>query len=217
MLRHDRRGFGRSTGAPSLARDVDDTLAVLDACRLPSAVLIGASQGARVALRAALREPARVRGIILDAPPDELGRGRGALTDEIALDECRALARQGDMASVRALWLAHPFTRLVRDDPAAQRLLESVVARYPGADLLAPAPRPEPLGDLRALAVPVLVLNGAADLPSRIDAGVALANAVPHGRHHVFSSAGHLANLDDPAAYEAMIRAFVDGLVALHQ
>jgi 3-oxoadipate enol-lactonase len=214
VLSYDRRGFGLSTGTPSLARDVDDALALLDACQLTSAVLIGASQGARVALRVALKAPGRVRGVILDAPPDELGRGRGALTDEIPLDQCRALARQGDMPAVRRLWLQHPFTRLVRADPAAQRLLESIVARYPGADLLEGAPRPAPLGHLGALAVPTLVLNGASDLPSRIDSGVALANAVSGARHHTLAGAGHLANLDDPPAYEAAIRAFVDGLPA---
>ena len=217
VLSYDRRGFGLSTGTPSLARDVDDAVALLDACRLPSAVLIGASQGARVALRVALGAPDRVRGLILDAPPDELGRGRGALTDEIPLDQCRALARAGDMPAVRRLWLEHPFTRLVRADPAAQRLLESVVARYPGADLLEAAPRPAPLGNLGTLAVPTLVLNGASDLPSRIESGVALATAVPGARHHVLAGAGHLANLDDPGAYEAAIRAFVDKLPAFQR
>jgi pimeloyl-ACP methyl ester carboxylesterase len=217
VLSYDRRGFGLSTGTPSLARDVDDVLALLDACQLPSAVLIGASQGARVALRVALRAPDRVRGLILDAPPDELGRGRGALTDEIPLDRCRALARRGDMPAVRRLWLEHPFTRLVRADPAAQRLLESMVARYRGADLLEAAPRPAPLGNVGALGVPTLVLNGASDLPSRIESGAALANALPNARQHVLAGAGHLANLDDPPAYEAAIRAFIAGLPAFER
>jgi 3-oxoadipate enol-lactonase len=212
VLRYDRRGFGLSTGTPSLARDVDDALALLDACELGSAVLVGASQGARVALRLASLAPHRARGLVLDAPPDELGRGRGALTDEIPLDQCRALARAGDMASVRRLWLQHPFTRLVRADAAAARLLESIVARYPGADLLDAVPRPAPLGALGALAVPALVLNGASDLPSRIEAGAALASAIPGARHHTIAGAGHLANLDDPLAYERALRGFVETL-----
>jgi pimeloyl-ACP methyl ester carboxylesterase len=58
------------------------------------------------------------------------------------------------------------------------------------------------------------VLNGASDLPSRIDAGAALASALPGASHHTLVDAGHLANLDDPAGYEAVIRAFVDGLSA---
>jgi pimeloyl-ACP methyl ester carboxylesterase len=163
-----------------------------------------------VALRVALGASERVRGLVLDAPPDELGRGRGALTDEIPLERCRALARQGDMAGVRRLWLAHPFTRLVRADAGAQNLLESVVARYPGADLLEAAPRPEPLHHLHALAVPTLVLNGASDLPSRIEAGAALASAVPGARQHIIADAGHLASLDAPAAYADVLRAFTE-------
>jgi 3-oxoadipate enol-lactonase len=214
VLSYDRRGFGRSTGTPSLARDVDDALALLDACQLPRAVLIGASQGARVALRVALRVPERVQGLILDAPPDELGQGRGALTDEIPLEQCRALARLGDVPGVRRLWLEHPFTRLVRADPAAQRLLDSIVARYPGTDLLEAVPRPEPLRELHALVMPALVLNGASDLPSRIEAGVALASALPRARHHTLFDAGHLANLDDPVGYEAEIRALIEAVGA---
>jgi pimeloyl-ACP methyl ester carboxylesterase len=71
------------------------------------------------------------------------------------------------------------------------------------------AARPEPLGSLQALAVPTLVLNGARDVTSRIASGLALASAVPGARHHVIADAGHLANFDDPAAYEAALRGFI--------
>ncbi|HTV22002.1 MAG TPA: alpha/beta hydrolase, partial [Polyangiaceae bacterium] len=205
VLRFDRRGFGLSTGTPSIASDVGDALALFDRLQLASAVLVGASQGARVALRVALAAPERVRGLVLDAPPDEIGHGRGALTEEIPLELCRMLARQGDMASVRRLWAEHRFTRLVRADPGAAAQLARVIARYPGADLLADAAPLAPLGDVRALAVPALVLNGEHDLPSRIDAGVELATVLPAARHELLAQAGHLANIDDPDAYTAAI------------
>jgi 3-oxoadipate enol-lactonase len=211
VLRHDRRGFGLSSGRPSIASDVDDAIALLDHAGVSSAVLVGASQGARVALRVALRVAKRVGGLVLDAPPDEVGPGRGALTEEIPLELCRALARQGDVASVRRLWAEHPFTRLMHPDASAAAHLASVIARYPGADLLED-PAPAPIGDVRALAVPTLVLNGEHDLPSRVAAGIALAKALPNGRHQLLGGAGHLANLDDPPAYEAALRAFVDTL-----
>lgn len=211
MLRHDRRGFGLSSGRPSIASDVSDAVALLDHAGVSSAVIIGASQGARVALRVALGMAKRLGGLVLDAPPDEIGPGRGGQTDEIPLDLCRALARQGDVASVRRIWAEHPFTRLVRADADAEKRLASMIARYPGADLLED-PVPAPLGDVRTLAVPALVLNGEHDLPSRIAAGVALAKALPNAQHRVLRDAGHLANLDDPLAYEAALQAFVEAL-----
>lgn len=211
VLRHDRRGFGLSTGRPSIASDVLDAAALLDHAGVSSAVLIGASQGARVALRLALGVAEKVGGLVLDAPPDEIGPGRGGLTDEIPLERCRALARQGDLASVRRLWAQHPFTRLVQASAEAEQLLARMIARYPGADLLED-PAPSPLGDVRALAVPTLVLNGEHDLPSRVAAGRALTRALPNARHQLLRNAGHLASLDDPPAYEQALREFIESL-----
>ena len=50
VVRYDRRGFGRSTGLPSPAADVDDLRALLYSLGIVSPLLVGMSQGARVAL-----------------------------------------------------------------------------------------------------------------------------------------------------------------------
>ncbi|MET0410777.1 MAG: alpha/beta fold hydrolase, partial [Polyangiaceae bacterium] len=119
LIRVDRRGFGLSAGEPSLARDVEDVSFVLERCELEQVVLVGASQGARVALRAARQLPGRVAGLVLDAPPDEVSAPEQALTaDELPLAEYRELARSGDLAAVRAAWSRHPFTWLWRGDDA---------------------------------------------------------------------------------------------------
>src|SRR5262245_43528950 len=48
LVRYDRRGFGGSTGLPSLATDVDDLRALLHSLGIVSPLLVGMSQGARV-------------------------------------------------------------------------------------------------------------------------------------------------------------------------
>src|SRR5262245_9698830 len=48
VVRYDRRGFGLSTGRPSLAADVDDLRALLYSLGIVSPLLVGMSQGARV-------------------------------------------------------------------------------------------------------------------------------------------------------------------------
>jgi pimeloyl-ACP methyl ester carboxylesterase len=149
----------------------------------------------------------RVTCVVLDAPPDEVGSGRGALTDEVPLDHYRQLARGGDMRMVRHLWSQHPFTRLASKDPAAKALLMTMIARYAGHDLLLGSQPPSPLGDLRTLGVPALVLNGDQDLESRRASGAELAQALGAARRTIVN-AGHLANLDNPLAYGEALHEF---------
>ena len=208
VVRYDRRGFGLSSGTPSLARDVSDAVGLIDRLDLGRAILIGASQGARAALGAALAAPERVAALVLDSPPALLDPRPPALTPEIPMASYRELARRGDLEGVRRAWARHPLTRLVTPDPAAHRRLARICARYPGRDLLAP----EPSGmhadhDPRALRVPVLLINGERDLATRIDAGRALASVIG-ARHVLIPDAGHLPNIDNPARYDETIHEF---------
>jgi 3-oxoadipate enol-lactonase len=209
VLRFDRRGFGLSSGIPSLRADVEDVGALLDHLGVSRAVLVGASHGARVALRVALGSPERVSALLLDGPPDELGTGRGALTVEIPLDAYRRLARSGNLEELRRRWGEHPFTQLVSRDAAARQLLARMLARYSGADLLEPAEVPPALAALDALTLPVRVINGEHDLPSRRASGAALASAIG-GRHVSIPNAAHLPSLDNPDAYNQALGELLD-------
>ena len=72
VIRWDARGFGatRWDGKPFTYWDLaDDLLALLDHLGLERAVLGGMSQGGFSAMRAALRKPERVRGLVLISVP----------------------------------------------------------------------------------------------------------------------------------------------------
>ena len=69
VVRYDRRGFGLSSGDPSLARDISDLGTVLSVLGVVSPLLVGMSQGARVVLEFAARHPSFVRGLVLDGAP----------------------------------------------------------------------------------------------------------------------------------------------------
>lgn len=201
LLRFDRRGFGLSTGLPDIHRNVADLCAVMDAAGIDRAVLVGMSQGARLALHFASRKPARTRALVLDGPP--------ALEteSELPLGQLRSVLEAGGAAALQAQVLQLPLMRLAFQDAPARPLLESIVARYRGLDLLHPrahAAAPV-LGDIR---VPACVLNGIDDSFERRTAGRAIAASIPGARQILLRGAGHLALLDVPGDYARVVDGF---------
>ncbi|WP_235612598.1 alpha/beta fold hydrolase, partial [Achromobacter xylosoxidans] len=68
-IAYDRRGAGDTRAAAGTHSAIADLMAVMDAAAGDApAILVGCSQGARVALDAALAHPARVRGLVLISP-----------------------------------------------------------------------------------------------------------------------------------------------------
>ena len=57
--------------------------------------------------------------------------------------------------------------------------------------------------------MPVLSLTGAHDTPWRRACARALAAAAPRARHLEIAAASHLANADNPAAFNAAIASFL--------
>ncbi|MGH8186805.1 MAG: alpha/beta fold hydrolase [Steroidobacteraceae bacterium] len=97
--------------------------------------------------------------------------------------------------------------RLHTSDARIHGLLEQIVGRYPAGDLFAENP-PAPVPDLRALATATLVVNGEHDSEPRRAAGTALARALPVARLAIVPGAGHMANLDNPGAYNELLEDF---------
>lgn len=209
VVRLDRRGFGLSEGRPDLAADVADLQALLDQLEIARVALVGMSQGARVALAMALRHPERVASLVLDGPPDA---GEGAESaEEISIDEYRALVREGGLGAFKEAWRRHPLMELRTADPGARTLVNRMLERYRGLDLLEPPPPPaafEALA-LARLRLPVLVINGELDTVQRLRAGERLARGIPGAERSLLPDAGHLANLDNPRAYNDLVRAFI--------
>jgi pimeloyl-ACP methyl ester carboxylesterase len=210
VVRYDRRGFGLSSGLPSLAADVDDLLALLTSLGVVSPVLVGMSQGARVVLEFAARHPRMVGGLVLDGVPPLSGTDAEESAD-LPMTALRAAAQAHGLAAFRTLWSAHPLTRLMSRDAETHALLDAILARYPGHDLVAPAPPPRECLDERMLAgirAPVLIVNGAHDIDSRRRAGLRLQGALPSADHAFIENAAHLPNLDAAREYNRLLSDF---------
>jgi 3-oxoadipate enol-lactonase len=209
VVAFDRRGFGRSSGVPGIEDDVADLEHLLQRLNIDRAALVGMSQGARVALRWALKHPERTSCLVLDGTPAEaLAPLSGG--EEIPIDDYRERLRRDGIEAFLQAWLHHPFMQLRTSELEAHRLLREIAARYPARDLqMNERPQLQLLGmqDLRRLQVPTLVLSGEFDSPQRRSVARHLAQTLPDARLQVLKGAGHLAALDDPAAYS---RALLD-------
>ncbi len=205
VLRFDRSGFGLSEGPPDIHRNIVDLCALMDAAAIPRAVLVGMSQGARLAMHCAFQQPGRTRALVLDGAPAM------ETESELPLERYRRLLEAQGGTALHADILEHPLMRLHTDSARARALLTGVVAHYRGLDLLlqeAHAPAP----DLTMIAVPTLVLNGGHDSPARLAAGRSLQAAVPGASRIELAAAGHLAALDDPQGYAAAVGHFCRNL-----
>jgi 3-oxoadipate enol-lactonase len=207
----DRRGFGLSTGVPSVLDDVGDLLAVLDRFEVRRAAFVGASQAARVVLRAAFAAPERCACLVIDGAPDVVNEGtRSLTTEEIPFSRYRELAQSGHLDDVRAAWAEHPLTQLRTRDAESRARLCEIIRRYPGRDLVRPVTSPKPpLGPrLAEISAPALVINGESDAPIRIASGVRIALTLPRARRAIVPGAGHLPNLDQPGFYNDLLVQF---------
>jgi 3-oxoadipate enol-lactonase len=208
LVRFDRRGHGLSAGKPDSQQDAADIAALCRHLKLDRVALIGMSQGARAALRFASQAPQQVTALILDGPPSF---DQTAVDDDVPMAHFRDLARKRGLAAFRREWRGHALVQLCTEAAQMQQLVDRMIARYPGRELLdthAPATVIAPL-QLQRIRAPALVLSGAYDLPSRMQAARLLCTLLPGAEHVILADAGHLINLDQPALYSQLCRAFL--------
>lgn len=213
LIRLDRRGFGLSSGRASLTADVQDALALCDNLQLERLACVGMSQGARVALHLCRIAPERVSCVVLDGPPRSLAPEPADEGEDLPLAEYRSLVASGDIGGLRRLWAKHPLMQLETRSAQACALLERMMARYSGKDLLQEMPEAEDHWDravIASLRTPALLITGERDLPGRVRSADALARTLPLAERASISAARHLPNLDNPLIYNTVLRAFLE-------
>ena len=221
VLRYDRRGFGESCTLQSTPYSRESDLwAVMDAACIERAVLVGCSQGGRVAIDATLSQPRRVQGLVLVAPA--VG---GAPEPELA-GRVQALAAEIDGASARQdvdavneleaqLWLDGPSAAPGRVAGPARALflaMNDIALRAadPGEEI---EPAPTAWQRLEELDVPVLVLWGDLDLPHLRSRCEELVQRIRGAQRAVLEGTAHLPGLEAPERFNAELRRFVASLV----
>jgi len=212
LIRFDRRGYGLSSGKPSLAGDVADVQALCRHLHVQRAAFVGMSQGARILHHLAGAIPGAICCLVFDGSPD-LRSSEGLTAKDAPLGEYAAVLRNEGIEAFHRRWAAHPLTRLRTEDATARALLSRMLGRYAAKDLMLPAAAMTEISSaprLEDIHLPALVLNGELDLESRRLAGEALAKLLPLSEHKIIRGAGHLPNLDNPQSYNEVLRRFLE-------
>ncbi|WP_435175912.1 alpha/beta fold hydrolase [Actinacidiphila sp. bgisy145] len=205
----DLRGYGASTvqpGRTGLDVFAGDLAALLDALGIPRAVLCGLSMGGQVVLEFQRRFAGRVAGLVL---ADTFAQAETEAGRKERYDRAAVLERDGMAAYAHGVLDSMVGPATVRDRPeVAAHVLRMMLGAPPlgaAAALRGRAERPDYTPTLARIAVPTLVAVGRDDVFTPVSDARFLHEHIAGSRLVVVEGAGHLPNLEQPAAFDAAL------------
>jgi 3-oxoadipate enol-lactonase len=208
----DLRGFGESTIAPPYSMDgyADDVANLLDLLGVSQAVVAGLSMGGYVAFALWRRHRTRVRGLIL---ADTRAGADGAEARE-KRTQMIALARTKGSAAVADAMITGMVGKTTRGRhpeivDAVHAMLESARVEGIVGALEAMRERPDSTPTLATIDVPTLVVVGEEDVLTPVSDSRAMHAAIAGSRLEVLAGAGHVSNIERPAAFNHVTSEFL--------
>jgi pimeloyl-ACP methyl ester carboxylesterase len=216
VIRFDARGFGGSPpgdGLLTMESIADDAAALLDHLGVSRAVVCGLSMGGYAAFAMVRRHADRLRGLVLAdtrsaADTPESRQNRAALAEKVL--------KEGPGAAADAFVPKLLGETTHRERPGLVARVRDLVKRNPPrgiADALAGlAARADSGPTLREIRVPTLVLCGDEDVLTPLSDARSLRDGIAGSRLETIAGAGHLANLENPEAFNAALSRFLADL-----
>jgi pimeloyl-ACP methyl ester carboxylesterase len=205
VISWDMRGHGQTQSPDdpaqySAALTVADMRALLDHCGVPRAVVGGLSLGGYVSLAFALAHPAMTQALVIcDSGPGYRNAEARAQWNQRAQERAASLESKGL-------------------DALTRRSKETQQAVHRSAQGLAHAARgmlaqdgSQVIDSLASIRVPTLVIVGDQDQPF-VAPSEYMAKKIAGARLAVIPGAGHSSNLDQPEAFNRVLREFLTSL-----
>ena len=214
----DNRGVGESDMPPGpydMATLADDAMAVLDAAKVETAHVFGASMGGMIAQEVVLRHPQRVRSLILGCTACG---GRDVVP--AAREVREMLTARGNLTREESARNMVPYTfdagtpRERIDEDIAVRLAANVPNDGYFAQLEAIRSWTGTLSRLPAITTPTLVIHGETDALVPPENGRIIARAIPNAQLVMLPHASHIFYTDQLEASADAILSFLGQQVA---
>lgn len=213
----DLRGHGESD-APlwryTLEQSADDVRALLDYLAIRQALFVGLSMGGYILFAFYRKYASRVNGLILadtraQADTAEGKEGRFQLA-QIAYKKGPAA-----IADVMVPKLLSPMTIQTRPDLVVRvrAMIESNQISGIAGDLMAMADRPDSVSLLSQITTPTQIIVGELDQATPPADAKLMADHIPDARLAVIPHAAHLANLEQPEAFNQIVSTFASELM----
>jgi len=211
----DLRGFGESSthGPFTIDQFADDVALLLKSLGIDRAVIAGLSMGGYIALAFWRRHRTMVRALVLadtraGADSDDGRTKRQALI---------ALARERGSGAVADSQITGMIGKSTRDKRPAliddvHRMLASAPVEGIVGALEAMMARVDSTETLPTIDVPTLVVVGAEDVLTPVSESEILSAAIRGSRLEVIEHAGHVSNLERPAAFNHVLTEFLAAL-----
>lgn len=212
----DLRGHGESS-APlwryTMKQFADDVKGLLDHLAIRQAVLIGLSMGGYVLFAFYRQYADRVKALVLadtragtDTPEGKAGRyamAQAAYKEGLSTVEEAMLPRLLSPAALQEKpALVEEVAAFIRSTP-----LSGIVG-----DLMAMSDRSDAIPLLPQIRCPTLVIVGDQDQATPPHEAKLMVEKIPGARLEVIPGAGHLANLEQPEAFNKAVSAFLETL-----
>lgn len=213
VLRYDQRGHGGTDAPPppySPQNLVDDALGLMDAAGIAKAHFVGLSMGGSTGLGLTLSAPARVASLTMcDC--------RTAAMASVWWDERIALAKANGMAAMADPTANSWFTKAshAANHPAIDKLREMIrTTKLDGYIGCIEALKVYDYSkNLESIRTPGLLVVGDqdADRPKTMAED---AKRIPGAGFAIIPGAGHISNIENPAAFNAVVAPFIDKVQA---
>jgi len=212
VVAFDRRGFGQSTGFPDPSFDPADLKELLDTLGIRSAVLVGHSAGAGVALRFAIAHGDRVDGLVLypggvqgfPIEPSEPSPMTGFV----------AIGRQYGLDSMFKFMRALPMFWNPPNRPDIERRIDAMITTYSGRDILEGrrpmGPYPPPTFEkVKDLPIPTLFIAGEREWSHTLLVADSMSRWMPNARRVVIPGGAHGVHFAEPERFNAALLTFL--------
>ncbi len=215
-IAYDRRGFGETLTPDepfSHVGDLDRVITHFD-CRRP--ILIGCSQGGRIAIDYTLAHPGKVAALVLIATAVSGAPQPPAHPPAIAalIAELESAEETGELERVNAiearLWLDGPQAKENRITGATRQLfldMNAKALRHP--PLTMEQPSPTAIDRLKGIDVPTLAIWGDLDFPHIQQRSHWLATAITGAKSLIMRGCAHLPSLEQPERLNSAVSDFL--------
>ena len=211
----DLRGFGESgrEGPYSMDQYADDVIGLLEILGVESAVIGGLSMGGYVTFAVWRKRPDLVRALVLadtKAGADSPEARRKRL-------ELIAVAKESGVAAVANAQITGMVGATTRaQNPGLVDGLHQMLAAAPLEGIIgglqAMMDRDDSTGLLSTINVPTLIIVGDEDALTPVKEARAMHAAIAGSRLEIIPGAGHVSNLEKPAAFNHVLGEFLSAL-----